>query len=76
MPDRQAWKFLALRLHPDKNPDKSEKGQAAYARVQKAYELLTDKAARAALDDLHRSGSGLEPRVVPCNAEQLLRTWS
>ena len=53
----QAWKSLALRLHPDKNPDKSEKGQAAYARVQKAYELLTDKAARAALDDLHRCES-------------------
>ncbi len=52
----QAYRSLALRLHPDKNPDKSEKGQAAYARVQKAYELLTDKAARAALDDLHRSG--------------------
>ena len=50
----QAYRSLALRLHPDKNPDKSEKGQAAYARVQKAYELLTDKAARAALDDLHR----------------------
>ncbi len=50
----QAYRALALRLHPDKNPDKSEKGQAAYVRVQKAYELLTDKDARAALDDLQK----------------------
>ena len=58
-PPSQAYRALALRLHPDKNPDKSEKGQAAYVRVQKAYELLTDKEARAALDDLQKCGSCL-----------------
>ena len=40
---------LALKLHPDKNPDNPD-AAAQFAELQKAYALLCDAEARAALD--------------------------
>lgn len=64
-PTPQAYRLLALKLHPDKNPDKSAAAQSSFTRVQKAYELLSDKQARAALDELQKCAALLSR---PCNA--------
>jgi curved DNA-binding protein CbpA len=47
----QAYRKLALLKHPDKNPD-NPRAADEFAVLQKAYELLLDAEARAALDGL------------------------
>ena len=49
----QAYRKLALVKHPDKNPD-NPKAADEFALLQRAYDLLTDAEARAALDGLLR----------------------
>jgi curved DNA-binding protein CbpA len=48
---RRAYRRLALKNHPDKNPDDRHAADA-FAEIQKAYALLCDPEARAALDAL------------------------
>lgn len=45
--------MLALKKHPDKQRD-NPNAAAEFNLIQRAYELLSDAQARAALDDLHR----------------------
>ena len=48
---RRAFRRLALTKHPDKQPDNPD-AAAEFAEIQKAYALLTDADAKAALDGL------------------------
>lgn len=43
-----AYKRLALKHHPDKNPDNKEQAEREFLRVSRAYEALRDPAARRA----------------------------
>lgn len=52
-PFLQAFRMLALKKHPDKQRD-NPNAAAEFNLIQRAYELLSDSQARAALDDLHR----------------------
>ena len=52
-PFLQAFRMLALKKHPDKQRD-NPNAAAEFNLIQRAYELLSDAQARAALDDLHR----------------------
>lgn len=58
----QAYRKLALVKHPDKNPD-NPRAADEFQALQKAYELLTDKGARAALDALVRCVRGVHLNV-------------
>jgi len=52
---KKAYRKKALALHPDKNRGAgADRAAAAFDRVQKAYELLSDDDARKALDALLR----------------------
>jgi len=33
---------MALRWHPDKNPDKKEEAEARFKEISEAYEILSD----------------------------------
>uniref|UniRef100_A0A915PCJ3 J domain-containing protein n=1 Tax=Setaria digitata TaxID=48799 RepID=A0A915PCJ3_9BILA len=46
----KAFRKAALKWHPDKNPDRKHEAQEMFLRISKAFELLSDSAARAAYD--------------------------
>eukprot|EP00213_Chloropicon_mariensis_P005642 CAMPEP_0197471830 /NCGR_PEP_ID=MMETSP1309-20131121/2848_1 /TAXON_ID=464262 /ORGANISM="Genus nov. species nov., Strain RCC998" /LENGTH=90 /DNA_ID=CAMNT_0043009857 /DNA_START=78 /DNA_END=347 /DNA_ORIENTATION=- len=49
---RKCYRKLALKWHPDKNKDKDAEYVAKeFDKVQKAYDILSDKKAREALDN-------------------------
>ncbi|VDM98748.1 unnamed protein product [Thelazia callipaeda] len=48
----KAFRRAALRWHPDKNPDCLLRAQEMFLKISKAFELLSDEAARAAYDNV------------------------
>ena len=50
---KKAYRKRALQLHPDKNPGNKEASEK-FVQLQRALEILSDKAARAAYDAVRR----------------------
>ncbi|CAG9535815.1 unnamed protein product [Cercopithifilaria johnstoni] len=46
----KAFRKAALKWHPDKNPDRKQEAQEMFLKISKAFELLSDAAARTAYD--------------------------
>ena len=49
---RKAFHALSKKLHPDKNPDDTERAQAAFRRIKDAHECLADERRRAHYDKM------------------------
>jgi DnaJ-class molecular chaperone len=47
---RNAYKRLALKWHPDKNPTNQEAAEAIFKRIDKAYKFIEDAEKRALYD--------------------------
>jgi curved DNA-binding protein CbpA len=47
---RKGYRKLALRYHPDKNPDNVEEANKRFLLIQAAYEILSDDQERAWYD--------------------------
>ena len=52
---KKAFRKLAMKYHPDRNPDDQE-AEANFKEVKEAYEILTDASKRAAYDRFGHAG--------------------
>ena len=52
----QAYKRLALKYHPDKNPDDRQKAEENFKKVSEAYDVLHDKDKRKIYDQVGKRG--------------------
>lgn len=55
---KQAYRKLAVRYHPDKNPHNRKEAEEKFKEVSEAYEVLSDSQKRAAYDQFGHSGVG------------------
>ncbi len=50
---KKAYRKLAIKYHPDKNPDNTQAAKEKFLRIQEAYEVLQDEAKRKKYDRLY-----------------------
>nr|CAH7736419.1 unnamed protein product [Callosobruchus chinensis] len=53
---KKAYKLLALKWHPDKNPDKPEEACKRFREISQAYEVLSDPKKKKSYDLYGRDG--------------------
>ncbi|KAH7697753.1 DnaJ domain-containing protein, partial [Aphelenchoides avenae] len=47
---KKAYRKLALKWHPDKNPENKEQAEKKFKQIAQAYEVLTDQKRRTEYD--------------------------
>ena len=62
---RHAYRRMAQRCHPDKCRDDPDTAAAAMARINEAYEVLSDAGRRAQYDDSLSAGRGHRSAAMP-----------
>ena len=62
---KKAYRRLAMKLHPDRNPD-DKTAEAKFKEAKEAYEILTDAQKRAAYDQFGHAG--VDPSMAGAGA--------
>ncbi|WOL01911.1 hypothetical protein Cni_G10630 [Canna indica] len=63
---KKAYRKLAMRWHPDKNPDNKKDAEAKFKQISEAYDVLSDPQKRAIYDQYGEEG--LKGQVPPPGA--------
>lgn len=53
---KKAYRKMALRWHPDKNPDSKIEAETKFKKISEAYEVLSDKEKRTVYDKYGKEG--------------------
>ncbi|KAJ4880477.1 DNAJ heat shock family protein [Raphanus sativus] len=63
---KKAYRKLAMKWHPDKNPDNKKDAESKFKQISEAYDVLSDPQKRAVYDQYGKEG--LKGNVPPPNA--------
>uniref|UniRef100_A0ACD5VR18 Uncharacterized protein n=1 Tax=Avena sativa TaxID=4498 RepID=A0ACD5VR18_AVESA len=58
---KKAYRKLAMRWHPDKNPTNKKEAEAKFKQISEAYEVLSDSQKRVVYDQLGEEGLKGQP---------------
>lgn len=59
---KKSYRRLAMRWHPDKNPDNKKEAEAKFKQISEAYDVLSDPEKRAVYDQYGEEGlKGMPP---------------
>uniref|UniRef100_A0ACD5VXN9 Uncharacterized protein n=1 Tax=Avena sativa TaxID=4498 RepID=A0ACD5VXN9_AVESA len=58
---KKAYRKLAMRWHPDKNPTNKKEAEAKFKQISEAYEVLSDSQKRKVYDQLGEEGLKGQP---------------
>ncbi|CAI0385325.1 unnamed protein product, partial [Linum tenue] len=59
---KKAYRKLAMKWHPDKNPNNKKDAEARFKQISEAYEVLSDSQKRAVYDQYGEEGLKFNPR--------------
>ncbi len=76
---KKVYRKLAVKYHPDKNPDNPKQAEAKFKEISEAYYILSDEKRRQQYDTMRKFGGGFQGNYAGAqgfNFEDLLRQFS
>jgi len=67
---KKAYRTLAMKWHPDKNPEKKAEAEEKFKRIAEAYEILGDSKLRKKYDEIRAGKWKFAPAAAPAQQPQ------